>query len=66
MYEYSIDPTELRLNQKYYTIYCMWMNFIFMGIGPFVALIILNSLIVLELKKIDRERALEHGGGYAG
>lgn len=63
LYEYGIEATEMRMDLKYYMIYCMWMNFILMGVGPFLVLIVLNTLIVLKLKEMARERELELGGG---
>ena len=46
---YTIEPTELRTDELYIKIYCIWMNFVFMGAGPFFLLIILNALIVRSL-----------------
>ncbi len=60
-YDYGILPTELRLNTHYYNIYCMWMNFILMGLGPYVILITLNTLMLLRLKEMQKERESEHG-----
>ena len=48
-YEFSIEPTEMRVNSYYITIYCIWMNFIFMGLGPFILLIVLNALTLRSL-----------------
>jgi hypothetical protein len=55
IYEYSVTPTLMRVNNHYYTIYCIWLNFIFNGIGPFVMLITLNTLMLIKLKKITSE-----------
>jgi hypothetical protein len=60
-YDYGILPTDLRLNTHYYNIYCMWLNFILMGLGPYVILITLNTLMLLRLKEMQREREIEHG-----
>lgn len=46
---YDIAATDLRLNGYYYKIYLMWMNFLLMGLGPFVVLVVLNALSVREL-----------------
>ena len=40
---YLVNASEMRLNEYYIKIYCIWMNFVFMGLIPFVALIILNA-----------------------
>lgn len=40
------------MDENYYEIYCMWMNFILMGLGPFVVLITLNTLTFMELKNL--------------
>ena len=47
--EFSIEPTTMRENDYYIIIYCIWMNFIFMGLGPFVLLIVLNALTLKSL-----------------
>ena len=66
LYEYSIDPTDMRLNTYYYMIYCMWMNFFFMGLGPFVVLITLNTWILIKLKEMAKEREMDIGNGLGG
>ena len=38
-------------------IYCIWMNLIFMGIIPFVLLIVLNSLMLRSLVRQNRSRS---------
>jgi hypothetical protein len=40
---YDVAASSMRLNKYYITTYCIWMNFVFMGLIPFVALILLNS-----------------------
>jgi hypothetical protein len=40
----------------------MWLNFILMGVGPYILLITLNTLMLLKLKEMARERELEHLG----
>ncbi|XP_040579725.1 FMRFamide receptor [Lepeophtheirus salmonis] len=52
---YGINPTKLRLNPYYVQIYCMWLNFILMGIGPFLLLVILNSLTLRKLTTMAQE-----------
>ena len=47
--KYSIVPTKMRLNEYYYKIYCVWLNLLLMGLGPFLLLIILNALTLREL-----------------
>lgn len=46
---YDVDAAEFRLNEYYIMIYCNWINFIFMGLIPFVALILLNAQTVKSL-----------------
>ena len=55
IYKYSIVPTLMRMNNHYYTIYCIWLNFIFNGMGPFIVLITLNTLMLIKLKKMTSE-----------
>lgn len=50
-YRYTIEPTPMRVNEYYIKIYCIWMNFIFMGLIPFCLLIVLNLLTVRSLIK---------------
>ena len=54
---YDVDAAEFRLNEYYIKIYCIWMNFIFMGLIPFVALILLNAQtvksLVMQVRKFD-------------
>lgn len=42
---YVLQPTKLRLNSYYFTIYILWMNLIFNILGPFVALAVLNHMV---------------------
>ena len=49
---YAIEPTSMRVNQYYIQIYCIWMNFVFMGLGPFVMLIVLNLFTLKDLSGI--------------
>ena len=46
---YDVDAADFRLNEYYIKIYCVWMNFIFMGLIPFVALILLNAQTLRSL-----------------
>ena len=46
---YDVGASPMRLNEYYIKIYCIWMNFIFMGLVPFVALIILNAQTLRSL-----------------
>lgn len=46
---YDITASAMRVNKYYITIYCIWMNFAFMGLVPFVLLIVLNSLTLRSL-----------------
>ena len=47
--QHYVDATEMRVDPYYYSIYNIWMNFIFMGLGPFVVLISLNGLTLRSL-----------------
>ena len=60
---YLVNASEMRLNEYYIKIYCIWMNFVFMGLIPFVALIILNAqtLRSLVLKVIFMKKELKYG-----
>ena len=42
-----LQPTELRINSLYISIYILWMNLIFNILGPFVALAVLNHIVSL-------------------
>ena len=57
--QFSIIPTDMRLNNYYYYIYCMWLNFFSMGLFPFLVLIILNALTLRELKNLGNQ--ISHG-----
>lgn len=46
---YKVEPRALRLDPTYIRVYCIWMNFVFMGLGPFLVLITLNALILRSL-----------------
>ena len=46
---YDVAASSMRLNEYYIKIYCIWMNFVFMGLIPFLALIILNAQTVRSL-----------------
>ena len=46
---YDVDAAEFRLNEYYIKIYCIWMNFIFMGLIPFFTLILLNAQTLRSL-----------------
>ena len=46
---YGLEGSEMRLNEYYIKIYCVWMNFICMGLIPFVALILLNAQTLRSL-----------------
>ena len=49
---FAIEATDLRLNKGYYNIYTIWMNFIFMGVLPFLLLMVLN---ILTLKSVVKQ-----------
>lgn len=50
MYNYEIELTNMRVNKYYYSIYTIGLNFVFMGIGPFALLLVLNTLMYRRLK----------------
>ena len=62
---YDVDAAAFRLNEYYIKIYCIWMNFIFMGLIPFVALILLNAQtvksLVMQVRKFDTIAKLPWG-----
>ena len=58
---YDIQATAMRLDQYYYKIYLMWMNFFLMGLGPFVILVVLNALTVRELIVLSGSRGNSQG-----
>ena len=41
-------PTKLRLNNLYITIYILWLKMIAIEIVPYVIIIVLNILMVVE------------------
>ena len=49
--KYGIQPTDLRIDLNYVSIYLIWTNFIVMCVIPFSTLITLNSLTLNGLKK---------------
>lgn len=54
---FCIQARKLRLNSYYVQIYAVYMNFFINGLGPFTLLIVLNILIIKELKKIGLDLA---------
>ena len=63
---FGITPTLMRLDPYYVKIYCMWLNFLLMGLGPFVVLITLNTLTLRELKTMAQQIARGPSFGSAG
>jgi len=51
---YGIAPTVMRMN-PYYVKITMWLNFLLMGLGPFILLISLNMLTLMQLQKMAKE-----------
>ena len=49
--EYILEATKLRLNYEYFFFYTIWMNFVLMGLVPFMMITILNSLTVHQVIK---------------
>ena len=43
-----LQPTALRLDSMYITIYILWMNLIFNILGPFIVLAVLNHIVSLS------------------
>ena len=57
-YLYSIKPSSMRLNSVYVQVYAVYLNFLVNGILPFALVIILNILIIKELKGIGQDQTL--------
>ena len=49
-----LDVTSLRQSRHYYQAK-VWMNLIMMGIGPFLLLVVLNVLILIQLREMSME-----------
>ena len=47
------QPTRLRMNEIYISVYVTWMYFVFMFVLPFGCLSVLNLLIYLDVRKVD-------------
>uniref|UniRef100_A0A0M3INT3 G_PROTEIN_RECEP_F1_2 domain-containing protein n=1 Tax=Ascaris lumbricoides TaxID=6252 RepID=A0A0M3INT3_ASCLU len=47
----DVCPTDLRQNQMYFTIYYAWMYTLVMAVGPVILLIVLNSAIVICMRR---------------
>ena len=47
------QPTRLRTNEIYISVYVTWMYFVFMFVLPFGCLSVLNLLIYLDVRKVD-------------
>ena len=46
---YILQPTKLRLDSMYITIYILWMNLIFNILGPFLLLATLNHIVSMKI-----------------
>ena len=56
---YDVEASDMRLNEYYITIYCIWMNFLCMGLIPFLALIVLNAQTLRSLvTKVSNKEVL--------
>ena len=62
---YTIEPTAMRINEVYIKVYCIWMNFVFMGLGPFCLLIGLNALTLRTLLIQTRGAAVSASTGVS-
>ena len=49
--QYILEGTNLRFNHAYFFVYTIWMNFILMGVIPFMMITVLNSLTVHQVIK---------------
>ncbi|VDM38590.1 unnamed protein product [Toxocara canis] len=47
----DVCPTDLRQSQIYFTVYYAWMYTLVMAVGPVVLLIVLNSAIVVYMRR---------------
>ncbi|KAL0109321.1 hypothetical protein PUN28_014420 [Cardiocondyla obscurior] len=52
---YCVDPTELRSNVYYVTLYIHWMYFFVYYMIPFVVLVIFNTAIYRRVRKANRD-----------
>eukprot|EP00093_Oithona_nana_P010296 10296.XXX_11224_14252_1 [CDS] Oithona nana genome sequencing. len=50
---YILQPTKLRLDSMYITIYILWMNLIFNILGPFLLLATLNHIVYKKIKEFE-------------
>ncbi|KAF6205267.1 hypothetical protein GE061_019436 [Apolygus lucorum] len=53
---YSPEPTEMRKNPQYISIYINWLYLFFIYFFPFTCLAILNTAIYRQVRKANRER----------
>ena len=53
MHSYGIEASDLRFNSVYVQAYTVYSNLFINGIIPFLLVIILNVLIVVDLQKTD-------------
>lgn len=52
---YCVDPTELRSNEYYVTLYIHWMYFFVYYMFPFIALVIFNTAIYRRVRQANRD-----------
>lgn len=52
---YCVNPTELRSNEYYVTLYIHWMYFFVYYMFPFIALVIFNTAIYRRVRKANRD-----------
>ena len=59
MDRYEIQASSLRFNSLYVQVYTIYSNFIVNGVTPFMFVIILNVLIVVDLQRIEVDLSSE-------
>ena len=48
--------SDLRKNETYYNLYCIWTNNVFATFFPFITLMFFNISIAMELKSSKRKK----------
>ncbi len=54
--EWQVRPTSLRMSKDYIQYYILTANFVVMGIGPCVIMVIFNVLVVRAVDEANKRR----------